>query len=73
MPPRNTIDLSEIQIMMLDLASQGLNNHKIAEKMKLGTTTITHHFSATYRILGAKNLAHAIMLAAQKGIIGRIK
>ncbi len=73
MSPRNTIELSEIQIMMLELASQGVNNHTIAEKMKLGTTTITNHFSATYRILGANNLAHAIMIAAQKGIIGEIK
>lgn len=73
MSPRNTIQLSEIQIMILSLASQGLNNKAIARKMKLNRGSIAHYCSAAYRILGANNLAHAIMLAAQKGIIGEIK
>ncbi len=57
------------QLELLKLASEGLANKEIANKLHLSKQTVKNHFAALYLKLGAKDRAHAVALGLKKRLI----
>ena len=54
---------------MLRLVAQGLANQAIARHLALSPSTVSHHLTAIYRKLGVDTRAHAVAVAAQRGLL----
>ena len=61
--------LTPRQIAALRLASGGLTNTQIAERMGIGPESVKTHLHEAYRKLGASNRAHAVTLARGLGYL----
>lgn len=64
-----TYGLSEIELYVLRLVATGLTNKHIANNMDQNETTIKMYMRSICRKLGARNRAHAAMIARDKLII----
>jgi len=64
----HSIQLSEREVEVLDLAAHGLTNKQIGEKLKLSPHTVARHLANARAKLGAANRAEA---AAKLGTIDR--
>jgi DNA-binding CsgD family transcriptional regulator len=67
----NPAQLSERELDVLALLSEGRRNADIAEQLSLSTRTVDHHVSAILGKLGAKSRAEASRHAARLGIVPR--
>lgn len=61
------ITYREMHILMM--AAQGFNNKEIAEALGIAYQTVKNNFHKLMKKLGAKNNAHALLLAMQSGMI----
>lgn len=57
------------ELRILTLAAQGYGNKEIAEALGLAYQTVKNNFHRLMKKLGAKNNAHALLLAMQSGMI----
>ena len=64
-----TDQLTPKEVEVLEFTEQGLDWRQIAEKMGVSRHTIASHKIALRRKLGARNMAHAVVLAYQRGIL----
>jgi DNA-binding CsgD family transcriptional regulator len=56
----------------LRLTAQGHREEQVAGMLGLGATTVRYHLDNVVRKLGAVNRTHAVALAAQLGLLGRV-
>lgn len=61
--------LTERQIAILTLASEGKGTMEIAEELGLTYASVKHHFDAIFRVMGVHSRAQALLKAARMGII----
>lgn len=61
--------LTPAEIDLLGLISRGLGNKEIAQELNISEYTVTNRITSTLTKLGAKNRAHALVIALRKGII----
>lgn len=64
--------LTDREIEVLQLLSEGYNNKKIAEKMNIGPSTVKNHVSNILSKLQLENRVQAAVFAAQEGLIKKI-
>ena len=69
MRPVSGVDLSEREIEILVLVSQGMSNTDIAAKCFVGAATVKTHLARTFRKLGTRDRASAVYRAVKLGII----
>ncbi len=62
--------LTRIEHEALVLASQGWSNDTIGERTYVTASTVKSTLGRVYRKLGARDRAHAVALAYQRGILG---
>jgi NarL family two-component system response regulator LiaR len=61
--------LSEREREVLRLLGEGLDNHQIADRLHLGTTTVKHHVSNLLEKLGLENRVQAAVYAVRQDVI----
>lgn len=61
-------DLSEFEIKVLHLISQGLNNEEIGRATRLARETVKGYLKALFRKLDVKNRTQAAVLVVREGI-----
>ena len=66
-PPASS-PLTERQIEVLSLASQGLGNRLIARQLGIAEDTVKQHLQAVYTALGASSRMQAVVAARRFGI-----
>jgi DNA-binding NarL/FixJ family response regulator len=62
-------DLSEREVEVLTLATQGLTSHAIARQLHISTATVKTHFKHIYAKLGVPDRAAAVAIAIKRGLI----
>jgi ATP/maltotriose-dependent transcriptional regulator MalT len=67
----NPAGLTNRQLEVLELLTDGLSNGEIAEKLFLSKKTVEHHVAAIYSKLGVGNRSKAIAEAARLGLTTR--
>lgn len=66
---KGTEKLNTTEIRTLNLTSEGLRNKEIASAIGVTEVTIKMHMRSICQKLGARNRAHSVMLAKERGII----
>lgn len=61
--------LTDRELEVLRLASDGLTSRAIAERLIISERTVKSHLAATYRKLGVESRAAATAVAVQRGLI----
>lgn len=61
--------MTDRQLEVTRLVAQGLENEQIAHELYMGLGTVKSHLSYAMKKLHAKNRAHLVYLAMQKGLI----
>lgn len=61
--------LTTQQHTVLQYLANGFSNKEIAAVLGIAEGTVKSHIAALFRRLGAKNRTHAIIIAAQKGLL----
>ena len=64
-------DLSERELEVLALVTEGLSNREIAQRLSISPGTVKHHVSSCMSKLGATNRAQAAALAMELQLIPR--
>lgn len=65
--------LTPRELQVLRMASRGLSIKESANEAGLAAETIKSHRVAVMNRLGAANMAHAVALAAQRGLLGEVQ
>jgi two-component system, NarL family, nitrate/nitrite response regulator NarL len=66
---KGSAKLTAVEIRILNLTSEGLRNKEIASAIGVTEVTIKMHMRSICQKLGARNRAHSVMLAKERGII----
>lgn len=66
---QGTRRLSPRQLEILREASLGLSNPEIADRLGIGTHTVKRHMQWVTHKLDARNRAHAVAIAFDKGLL----
>jgi DNA-binding NarL/FixJ family response regulator len=66
----NPVGLSDREVQVLILVTDGLRNAEIAERLVVSTRTVDHHVSAVLAKLGARSRLEASQKAAALGLKG---
>ena len=66
---KNNIHVTKREIEALALIGIGLDNREVARKLGVSVNTVRNHVYNIMQKFGANSRAHAIILAAQNGII----
>lgn len=61
--------ISEHDLEMLCFVMNGLTNKEIAKRLGITENTVKQHFTRIFKVLKAKNRAHAIQIARSSGLI----
>ena len=61
--------LTPHEVRILFLCAQGLTRQEIADALGCSIETVKSHLRNTYRKLGARNRAHALALATERGYL----
>jgi DNA-binding CsgD family transcriptional regulator len=61
--------LTPRQAEILGLISSGYSNSEIGMLIGLGAETVKHHAKLMFRVLGARNRAHAVTRGFQLGLL----
>lgn len=62
-------DLSIREIEVLQLAAEGLTDKEIALRLAIAPSTASNHMATIFTKLGAANRAHAVAIAAARGLV----
>lgn len=65
--------MTDLQRIILYWAACGLSNAEIGIKLELSERTIKNYLTIIYKILKAKNRAHAVALAISREIIDKVE
>lgn len=68
-PSGRSTTLSEREQQVLGLVAEGLANKQIAGRLGISERTVKFHVTSILNKLGADNRAHAVALAAQRGLL----
>lgn len=68
-PHKHTTTLSDREREVLRLVAEGLANKQIAQSLGVTERTVKYHVTSILNKLGAENRAHAVALAAQRGLL----
>jgi DNA-binding CsgD family transcriptional regulator len=63
------IHITRRELEVLSLAANGFENEEVAKKLKVGVQTVRNHQYNVMKKLGARNRAHAVAIAIQKGML----
>jgi DNA-binding NarL/FixJ family response regulator len=61
--------LSQRETEIMELVSEGLTNHEIAERLFLSEETVKTHVKTLFEKLHARSRAHAVALAIRNHVI----
>jgi non-specific serine/threonine protein kinase len=61
--------LSRRELEVLQLVAEGLSNKQIAHELIVAESTVRYHLTSIFNKLGVDSRAHAIAVAAQRGLI----
>lgn len=61
--------LTEREQQVLQLVAEGLSNRQIGAELGITERTVKYHVTSILNKLGAENRAHAVALAAQRGLL----
>jgi DNA-binding NarL/FixJ family response regulator len=61
--------LSGRERQVLSLLAQGLRNQEVGSRLGISAETVKSHVQRILRSLGARNRAHAVLLASQHGLL----
>lgn len=68
--PRSTsVEVSQREREVLELASQGHRNQDIANRLGISQSTVKTHFRSIYRKLDVSDRTHAVLTAVNRGLI----
>ncbi len=62
-------DLSTRELEVLQLAADGLADKQIALRLGMAPSTASNHMATILMKLGAANRAHAVAIAAARGLV----
>jgi DNA-binding NarL/FixJ family response regulator len=68
-PRKRSTALSDRERQVLGLIAEGLANKHIAQSLGITERTVKYHVTSILNKLGAENRAHAVALAAQRGLL----
>jgi len=68
-PPETDFKLSQRELEVLELLSQGLNNRQIAEKLTVSRSTVKFHVSSILSKLNVSTRTEAVSVAHQHSLI----
>lgn len=68
-PGKRSTTLTVRERQVLDLVAEGLANKQIARQLGITERTVKFHVTSILNKLGADNRAHAVALAAQRGLL----
>ncbi len=68
-PPAIGADLTERELEVLSLMTEGLNNREIAERLVISSSTVKNHVSNILEKLGSSSRTAAVALAIENKII----
>ncbi len=63
------VNLTNLELDILEFASKGFTNREIAERMEVKHGAVKHHLREIFRKLEARDRAHAVALAIKQGHI----
>lgn len=66
---RTNRELSELEVMVLQCAADGMINREIGRQMNVSEHTARTHMARIMCKLEAKNRAHAVALGIRRGLI----
>lgn len=64
-----TRELSDRELSVLELMSRGCSNPEIGRKLVIAEDTVKTHARRLFRVLGARDRAHAVRLGFESGIL----
>ena len=67
--PPTTLNLTPLQISILNLLAEGLSNKEIADRLAVNLETTRRTLALMYRKIGANDRAHAVLIACRAGLI----
>ena len=67
-----TSDLSERELEMLQLITNGYSNAQITQVLHLSLNTVKTHIRACYRKIGADTRAHAVVWGVRHGLLAGV-
>jgi len=73
LPPGEVVPrvlLSERELDVLRMLSEGLRNRQIGERLFISETTVRHHLTRIYARLGVKDRSELILYALTNGLVG---
>ena len=62
-------ELTPRETQCIQLAAGGLKDVEIASELGVKPETVKSHLKHAYRVLGARNRAHAVALGLKRGVI----
>lgn len=65
----NGEQLAERHLRVLWLVAAGARDSEVAVALGVATKTVTDLLQTTYRVLGARNRPHAVLLAEREGLL----
>jgi DNA-binding CsgD family transcriptional regulator len=71
LPDNATPDLADSELSVLRLAAEGHTTQETASRLGIGFETVKAELAKARRRLGARNTAHAVAIAARRGLIPR--
>ena len=62
-------ELSQRELMVLELITKGLENKEISRKMFISIHTVKAHISSIMKKLNAKNRTNAVFIACKNNLV----
>ncbi|MBI4338549.1 MAG: HD domain-containing protein [Chloroflexi bacterium] len=63
-------DLTEREVDVLRLVSQGLSRREVAQRLYVSEHTVRHHLESVYSKIGVSSRAGAVLFAVENGLLG---
>jgi DNA-binding NarL/FixJ family response regulator len=65
----NDLPITKRHVEILALVAEGMTNEQIGTELHLSHHTVNTHLKEFYRLTGANDRAHAVLLAMRAGVV----